>query len=771
MEAFALYLLKSVIWLSGFALVFMLFLRNERFFLLNRFYLIAGILTSFLFPFISVHYTVALPPVSNIQVDDAVVSGIQNVKSSNIPDISLLLLILYLSGTLFVTYMIIKQSRSVLRAIRKAQVLPSYPVKLIRTAEYVSSFSFFSYVFVNPSVTDVETKEIVNHEMVHIRQRHWIDLVLVELLCLLQWFNPLVWIYIRFIRQNHEYLADEVALQRTSDPVIYKAALLNQIVGSPVVSLANSFNYSLNKKRFNMMKNIVSSPYRKMKILLILPVFAIVLYSFAVPDYRYLAPDVNSGNPAAITALQNKEVKGTVEANGEALPGASIVLRGTNIGVSTDIKGFFKLENVPDDGLLVVSFVGYKTKVIKPDFTSGIIIKMVRDTVKFLNSNISVPPPPPPPPPPPTGKDKKSSISLPDAPPPPPPPLPPTESSFIIRNTDGSIANPLIVIDGIVNEKATAKDLGIDPMSISHVSVLKDKTATDKYGEKAKDGAIEITTKKGIEASTGIPVPPPPPPPPPPAADSKVKIRNSDGSEAKPLIVIDGVVNEKIGVPDIDPNTISNMNVLKDKTATDKYGEKGKDGVIEITTKANDKAIVVIDGVVTDKKIKDIQVTQMEKMKWLSGQNAIDKYGEKGKNGVYEINTRDPQTKVMNENSNVKVAGESEVPMFVVVEEMPQFPGGGEKAMVAWIVSNLKYPAEALKNNITGKVLVDFMVSSSGKVKNVVVNKPVNPMLDAEAIRVISSMPDWKPATQAGKGVNVQIKVPVEFTLEKRPVK
>ena len=127
----------------------------------------------------------------------------------------------------------------------------------------------------------------MNHEMVHIRQKHWLDLVLVELLCILQWFNPLAWIYVRFMRQNHEYLADEVALQRTSDPAIYRAALLNQIVGAPVVSLANSFNYSLNKKRFNMMKNIISSPYRKMKILLILPVFAIVLYSFAKPDYKY----------------------------------------------------------------------------------------------------------------------------------------------------------------------------------------------------------------------------------------------------------------------------------------------------------------------------------------------------------------------------------------------------------------------------------------------------------------------------------------------------
>ena len=189
MEAFALYLLKSVIWLSGFALVFFLFLRDERFFLLNRLYLIAGILTSFLFPFISVHYAVELPLVRNIQAENTIDMGFQGPGNSSFPDAGSFLFIFYLSGVLFVTFMIIKQSRLVLKAIYKAEIITLHPVKLIRTAEYISSFSFFSYVFVNPSITDVETREIVNHEMVHIRQWHWFDLVLVELLCTLQWFE------------------------------------------------------------------------------------------------------------------------------------------------------------------------------------------------------------------------------------------------------------------------------------------------------------------------------------------------------------------------------------------------------------------------------------------------------------------------------------------------------------------------------------------------------------------------------------------------------
>jgi TonB family protein len=102
---------------------------------------------------------------------------------------------------------------------------------------------------------------------------------------------------------------------------------------------------------------------------------------------------------------------------------------------------------------------------------------------------------------------------------------------------------------------------------------------------------------------------------------------------------------------------------------------------------------------------------------------------------------------------------------FVVVEEMPEFPGGKD-AMAVWITANLKYPAEAVKAKITGKVYVNFTVSSSGKIDNVVVSKSASPMLNAEAVRVISNMPDWKPGSQAGKSVAVQIQVPVEFKLQ-----
>ena len=178
-----------------------------------------------------------------------------------------------------------------------------------------------------------------------------------------------------------------------------------------------------------------------------------------------------------------------------------------------------------------------------------------------------------------------------------------------------------------------------------------------------------------------------PPPPPPPA---ELGIRSMDGK--KLLVIVDGAISN-IDADKIDPETVESMTILKDEFAKDKYGDKGKDGVIEITTK-----------------------------------------------------------------------NKADTDLYVVVEELPEFIGGKD-AMASWINSNLKYPAEAVKSKITGKVLVNFTVTAKGKIENVVVIKSINPVLDAEAKRVISSMPDWKPGMQAGKTVPVQLQVPVEFKL------
>jgi len=537
MEELATYLFRSVIWITGFGLVYVLFLQNERFFSLNRIFLVTGIISSLVFPFVTVRYVISVPAVQ-ADLTGGAVTGAMDGASSGAGIGSLIMVALWLAGALFIGVRQLVRTLAVAKTINKSEKISSYPVKLVRSSDYDTPFSFFSCVVVNPSIKDIEAREIMNHEMVHVRQMHWLDLLLSGLLCTIQWFNPLAWIYSRLIRQNHEYLADEMALQRTSDPAVYRAALLNQIAGSPVIDLGNSFNYSLNKKRFKMMKNIISSPYRKLRLLAILPVFALVLYAFAEPEYRLAAADQGQAPPDAAMTSLTKEIKGiVVQEDGKPLSGAVIVVKGTTLGTMSDEEGRFTLVNVPEDATLVISFVGFESKAMKPSFGSDMKVKMMRKT--FVTDTARVPPPPPPPPP------------------------------------------------------------GSKQMAV-----------------------------------------PPPPPPPPPA--------KSTGT---------GVAASGAG------------------------GQKSVEG------------------------------------------------------------------------------------KYVAIEELPEFPGG-EEAMLAWIGGNTKYPAEAVKEKISGLVLVSFTVSSTGKVQNVKAVRGVTPSLDAEAVRVIKSMPDWKPGSQGGKPIDVEFTVPVQFNLE-----
>jgi protein TonB len=101
----------------------------------------------------------------------------------------------------------------------------------------------------------------------------------------------------------------------------------------------------------------------------------------------------------------------------------------------------------------------------------------------------------------------------------------------------------------------------------------------------------------------------------------------------------------------------------------------------------------------------------------------------------------------------------------VVVEEMPKYPGG-DKAMMEFIYSNIKYPEEAKEKSIQGRVILRFAVMATGKVENVSVLKHVDPLLDEEAKRVVESLPNWIPGRQGGKPVNVWYSVPVTFQLK-----
>ena len=103
--------------------------------------------------------------------------------------------------------------------------------------------------------------------------------------------------------------------------------------------------------------------------------------------------------------------------------------------------------------------------------------------------------------------------------------------------------------------------------------------------------------------------------------------------------------------------------------------------------------------------------------------------------------------------------------MYFEVDEMPQFPGG-EEALMKYVAQNVTYPPDAIKGKIQGKVFVTFVIDTSGKVTDAKIIRGAHPLLDQEALRVISSLPDWTPGRNKGETVNVAYTLPVAFALK-----
>jgi protein TonB len=116
------------------------------------------------------------------------------------------------------------------------------------------------------------------------------------------------------------------------------------------------------------------------------------------------------------------------------------------------------------------------------------------------------------------------------------------------------------------------------------------------------------------------------------------------------------------------------------------------------------------------------------------------------------------------EDIAIEIEEESDDEFFMVVENMPIFPGG-DLGLMKYIQKNVKYPPIAKEYNITGKVYVSFIVDKTGSVTNVKIVRGVDKTLDAEALRVVKSLPKYKPGKQRGKAVRVMFTIPINFTL------
>ena len=165
-----------------------------------------------------------------------------------------------------------------------------------------------------------------------------------------------------------------------------------------------------------------------------------------------------------------------------------------------------------------------------------------------------------------------------------------------------------------------------------------------------------------------------------------------------------------------------------------------------------DRPVMLIDGRVA--KRSEIKPEDIYSISVLKNESAIKAYGEKAKNGMILITSKQ-------EEKRQTVDGER---AFVVVEQMPQFPGG-EDAMKQFIKDNLKYPEEAQKQNKQGTIIINFIIDKEGKIRNPKVMRGIVKSLDDEALKVPNLMPAWAPGKQGGKPVAVSYTVPFKFVM------
>ncbi len=426
MSTLITFIAESTLAMGLFYAIYWFLLRGERFFRLNRFYLVGTMLLSLLMPLFPVHYTVfteqtghqAAMSLTGELAGTDLLYGKGIAGGGSTPFVQTLLFSIYLAGAAFVFIRLLFQSGQLVAVIFRSPVSRYNQIKIVQNERYNVPFSFFNHVFYNSlRHNQVELSDIIVHEEVHIRECHWIDLAVVELVSVVFWFNPFVWLFGRSIRQNHEYLADAGVLAQGRTVGRYQALLINQLMGVEVVGFASHLNFALNANRFKMMTKKESKKSRVLRMVWALPVVALLGMAFAKPDYqnRFTGQNETSVDQSLpVRDGQDGKARGIVlRPDGKPLENAVIVVRGTTTGTVSGKDGAFELQ-IPanSSGELVISHVGYASVNVANNGTISEKpwkVTMEEAVVGISTDMDKMAPPPPPPAPEPKGGSKKKS--------------------------------------------------------------------------------------------------------------------------------------------------------------------------------------------------------------------------------------------------------------------------------------------------------------------------------------------------------------------------
>jgi len=304
------YLIKVSAILVLFYLCYKLLLNRETFFESNRSFLLLGLVTAFVLPLITISKYVIIEStiIENSFSLDGVLQQSQTTTKENPIELTTILSYIYVVGVLFFLGRFLLQFSSlVILLINSTKQRVSSFIYVI-TKNIISPFSFFNWIVFNPNqFSNTELEQIITHEKVHAKQLHSIDILLAELICILLWFNPLVWFYKKDLRQNLEFIADKNVQATTNCKKSYQHLLLKTSVPNYQMALTNNFYNSSIKKRIVMLHKNKSHNRNQLKFLLILPALALFLMSFNIKEiatYKVTSNNIETTTPSLASDIE-----------------------------------------------------------------------------------------------------------------------------------------------------------------------------------------------------------------------------------------------------------------------------------------------------------------------------------------------------------------------------------------------------------------------------------------------------------------------------------
>jgi bla regulator protein blaR1 len=291
------YILQVVLFQALFLAVYDFFLQKETFFKWNRFYLLITPLLSFIIPLLKFEsIQKSIPQEYIVQLPTVFLNPQAFIEQSNQTNLALdfISIAFYIGLGLFTLLFLIRLSK-IFQLIESNTIIKKQEYSLVLLEKKQSAFSFFKYIFINEHLLKSEDLQIIKHELIHCKQNHTIDLLFFELLKIVLWFNPLVYVYQKRITILHEYISDaEVVLE--TDKKTYFNRLLAETFNVENISFINQFfKHSLIKKRIVMITKEKSQKMKQLKYLLIVPLLlGMLIYSSCSNNTQAEIEEINT---------------------------------------------------------------------------------------------------------------------------------------------------------------------------------------------------------------------------------------------------------------------------------------------------------------------------------------------------------------------------------------------------------------------------------------------------------------------------------------------